>query len=134
MQGQAAGDGAFTRARGTIDGDNDLSAQLRRSYAASFRAHPRFFVLCLEEAVKPYRVLLPTLVAADNAGLRLPRAARTSGRGSFLERLGLERLAREVLARLDGGFAAAFPAVAWPLRRLLAALGFVFRKLGAPFT
>jgi len=84
----------------------------------------------LGRAVKPNRLLLPALVPAVNAGVRVVRAGRASGRVSLREPL-LGR--EEALLGLPAALTAGLEPLVWPLRWLHAAVaGFAGRAPGAP--
>jgi hypothetical protein len=133
MPGQMPGNCALSSAGWSVNGYDYLPARFSGARRAFFRAHPRFFefglALCLDGAVKPYRLLFPALAPAERAGLRLLRAERASGRASFRLALPLRRRLPPRAVPLD------LPAVllSWPfpLRWLTAeADGLDFRTPG----
>lgn len=84
MPGQVPGDGALPGAGWPVDGDNDLlPGSVGRTQESFVRTHPRLLVPCFGRAVKPYRLLLPALALAVNAGVRPPREALASVRESL---------------------------------------------------
>src|ERR1039458_4953181 len=146
MPGQMASDGAFSRSGRAINRNNDLSARLQSAQGVVFRTHARFLVSCLGwvlalgRAVKPYLLLFPALAPGVNAGLRLLRTGRASGRESLrgaplLRRAVPPRLALVLRALAPGLAVLLAPFVCpLPLRRPHAgAADFVARPAVAPF-
>ena len=113
MAGQMLGDCTFARACRPVNGHNDLSAWLNRANGAICRAHPRFFVLCLDDDVKSNRLTVPALAPVVRAGLRLLRTGRASGRASL--RGALLLLTGLPLRTVEVGFAAVLLPLLWPL-------------------
>jgi len=135
MPGQVPGDGALSRTGRTINGYDNFSGRPQSAQRAIVQTHARFFVSCLDfalgRAVKPYRLLFPTLVPAVSAGLRLLRTGRASGRAS-LRSAPPFRLALALRA-FAPGLAAALAPLLWPLRPLQAAAeGFAVRAPDPP--
>ena len=120
MASQMPCDGTLSRACRSVNGDDKLGGGVGGSKGILIRTHPRFFVSRLGRAEKPNRVLLPTLVPAVNAGLRVVREDRVSGRTSFLGaaplRVALEPRTRLPLRAEGPGFAVDLAPLAWPLR------------------
>jgi hypothetical protein len=115
MPGQMAGNGTLSRTGGAINRDDDLSIGFKSAQGAIFQTHARFFVSCFDvglgRAVKPYLLLLPAFAPAVNAGLRLVRDERASGRESWRGAL----LARVELAARGVGLVllAVFDPLVW---------------------
>lgn len=120
MAGKMPCDRTFPGTRRSVNGDDKLSGRIGGSQGVLIRTHPRFFVSGFERAEKPNRALFPTLVPAVNAGLRVVREVRESGRASFRGaaplRVALEPRRRLLLRAEEPGFAADLAPLAWPLR------------------
>ena len=91
MPRKMPGDCALSSACRSVNSHDDLAARVNGTKEALLRAHPRFFELCLDAAVKPNRFAFPALAPAARAGLRLLREDRASTRASFLGALLLRR-------------------------------------------
>jgi len=120
MASKVSSDGTLSRARRSVDSDDELGCRIGGSQGLLIRAHPRFFVSRIGRAEKPNRVLFPTFVPAVNAGLRLVRAGLVSGRASFLGaallRVELELRTSPPLRDEEPGLAAVLVPLAWPFR------------------
>jgi len=79
MTSQMPGNGTLPGTGWTVDGNYDLLSRIRRRTLN----HPRLLFLCFGRAVKPYRLPLPALAPALNAGVRLARDPRASVRESL---------------------------------------------------
>jgi hypothetical protein len=116
MASQMTCNGTLPGARRSVNGDDKLGGTTGGAQAVLICTHPRFFVSRLGRAEKPNRVLFPTFVPAVNAGLRLVREGRASGRASFLEaallRLVLDPRKRLLLRAEEPGLPAVLEPVA----------------------